>query len=60
MSNRMLARYINTFKDTRQEWIDILVKNPDSHDAPRYIMSINAKIELLRTLWNFNEEGKMP
>lgn len=60
MSNKMLTRYINTFKQTRQDWIDILNKNPDHSTAAHHILTLNAQITLLRVLWNFNEEGEMP
>lgn len=60
MTNKMLARYINSFKESRQDWIDILNNNPDSADAPKYIVEINAKIDLLRSFWNWREEGERP
>lgn len=59
MSNRQLARLIKNFKEIRQEWIDILVANPESQDAPRYILSINSKIELLQTFWTFDDDEEM-
>lgn len=58
MTNRMLNRYIRSFKDARQGWIDILVKNPDSRDAPANILAINTKIEFLRSVWNWSEDGE--
>lgn len=60
MTNKQIARFIESFKEVRQEWIDILVKNPDRSSAAQNIISVNAKIELLRTMWNFSEEGEMP
>lgn len=60
MDNKQIARLINAFKESRRGWIDMLVENPDADNAPKHIVSINAKIELLRTLWNFNAEGEMP
>lgn len=60
MSNKMLARFIKTFQESRQEWIDTLVKNPDATDAAQHVVAINSKIELLRGLWNWSEEGEMP
>lgn len=60
MTNRQIARYIKAFKRTRQEWIDILIKSPDGNAAAT-IVTINAKIELLRSMWNWNdEEIEMP
>lgn len=60
MDNRQIVRHIESFKKIRKGWIDILVGNPDDATAVSHIMSINAKIELLRVLWNFSEEGEMP
>jgi hypothetical protein len=57
MTNRQIARQVRDFQNIRQEWIDILVKRPGSKDAPMYIMSINAKIELLQTMWNWSDES---
>lgn len=56
----MLARYIEEFKRIRQEWIELLVNNPNYTLAAQHIVSVNAKIELLRSLWNFAQEGEMP
>jgi hypothetical protein len=43
-------RTLDGLVESRQEWIDILVKNPDNTLAPLNISSINSKIELLRTM----------
>lgn len=58
MKNKQLAQHIENFKGIRQDWIDILVKNPDRTDAPKYIMEINAKINLLQILWNWSDESE--
>lgn len=60
MNNKQVGRHIKELKRLRQEWIDILVKSPDGNLACNHILSINAKIELLRAFWNFNEEEDMP
>lgn len=60
MTNNQLARHIKNFKRIRQQWIDALVENPNNTAAPKYIMEINAKIDLLQTLWNWSEEGEIP
>ena len=57
MTNKMLARYIESFKATRSVWLDILVENPDSTAAAQHIVSINSKIELMRSLWNWSDES---
>jgi hypothetical protein len=56
MNNRQIARLINEFKRMRVEWLDMLVKNPEYTDAAQHIVTINSKIELLRSLWNWNDE----
>lgn len=50
MEYRMAHRYIRHMKETRQRWIEILTKNPDSEDAPNHIIRINSKISFLRTI----------
>lgn len=57
MSNKQIARYINSFKGVRANWIQELVKNPDDTEAAEFVVKINAKISLLRTLWNLADEG---
>lgn len=57
MDNKMIARYVRAFQVTRKDWIDALVKNPGHPSAPRYIMSINSKIELLTSMWNWSDES---
>ncbi len=50
MTNKQIERQIEAFEAARQEWIDILVKNPSNSTAASHILSINSKIELLNTL----------
>lgn len=57
MDNRMIVRYVRAFQETRQDWLDRLVANPDSTQACQHILSINSKIELLLTLWNWSDES---
>lgn len=56
MTNKQIDRMIAAFSKTRQDWIDILVKNPDSTDAAQYILSINSKIELLKSMYDYSQE----
>ncbi len=56
MTNKQISRFIREFEDARQGWIDILVKNPGSVQAAEMILSVNHKIEFLRTLYNYAEE----
>lgn len=56
MNNRQIARQVRDWQRVRADWIDILVKNPGSRDAPVHIMSINSKIELLQNFWNWSDE----
>lgn len=48
MDYRQADRIIRAFKDARQQWVDALVANPESTTAAENIVTINAKIELLR------------
>jgi hypothetical protein len=57
MDNRQINRQIKAFSESRQRWIDILLKNPDSVQAAQYILSCNSKIEFLRVLWNWSDES---
>lgn len=41
---------IRELRDSRDTWIDELVRNPDSMQAAQHIVSINAKLELMLTM----------
>lgn len=56
MNRQQFQRQIKTFEGIRQDWIDILVANPSRTDAPKHIVDINAKIEVLTTLMMFQPE----
>lgn len=43
-------RFIREFENAREGWLDILNRNPDSTQAAEHILSINHKIEFLKTL----------
>lgn len=58
MTNKMINRYIKGFVESRQNWIDVLIQNPSSTQAPEMILAINHKIELLRTFWNWSDESE--
>jgi hypothetical protein len=57
MKNWQIAQQVKNFQEIRQDWIDILVKRPGSNEAAAHIMSINSKIELLQTMWNWSDES---
>lgn len=42
--------HVNEFERIRDEWIEILVKNPNSSEAAQHILSINSKLDLIRTI----------
>lgn len=50
MSMFNARRQIDNFEQIRGEWLEILNKNPNNSDAAQHIVSINAKLELLRIL----------
>jgi len=56
VNNKQIVRHVNAFAEARQGWIDILLRDPDSITAVQHILSINSKIELLKTLWNWSED----
>lgn len=45
-----LNAHIREFEGTRNEWLKILGKNPDSISAASHIVTINSKLELLRLM----------
>jgi hypothetical protein len=57
MTNKQIARQMLAFQATRQEWLNILVLNPRNNTAAGSIMSINHKIELLQSFWNWSDES---
>lgn len=60
MNNTQINQHLKMFDEARQGWIDILLKNRESTDAVNHIASINAKCELLRTMWNWYDESVEP
>jgi len=57
MTNRQIARNVKEFRRIRQGWFDILARNGDSVGAAQHILSINCKIELLLSMWNWSDES---
>lgn len=57
MTNKQILRQILNFREARLGWLEILAKNGDSVQAAQHILSINTKIEFLKTLWNHFDES---
>lgn len=57
MGNRQINTHLRAFDKVRRDWIMILSENPGHSEAAHYIISINAKMELLRNFWNWNDES---
>lgn len=55
MNNEQIAEHVKEFQDIRGELIDRLVRNPAHRRAAHDIISINAKIELLISFWNWSD-----
>lgn len=55
MNNRQIVQQVKAFRTARQGWIDQLSKNGDSVVAAQHVLSINSKIELLLTMWNWSD-----
>lgn len=47
---RSLIPVVKALEESRQSWIDTLVKNPAHSEAARMILTITGKIEMLDTL----------
>jgi hypothetical protein len=60
MNNRQINQHLKMFADARQGWIDILSRDNESVQAAQHILSINNKVELLRTMWNWADESIEP
>ena len=58
MNNRQIAQHVKAFRNARGEWMERLNNgNPDSVVAAQHVLSINSKIELLLTLWNWYDDS---
>lgn len=55
MNNRQIVQHVKGFREARDGWIESAIKR-DSVEAAKHIMSCNAKIELLLTMWNWSDE----
>lgn len=56
MNNKQISQHVRSFRDAREGWIDALTKS-DSVQAAQHVLSINSKIELLMTMWNWSDES---
>lgn len=57
MSNKQINQQLKAFDNARKTWVEIMVEsNGASNAAAQMILSINSKMELLRTLWNWSDE----
>lgn len=57
MNNKQINQLLREFDRNRREWIDVLKDNPGHSTAAQQVIHINAKMELLRTLWNWSDES---
>ena len=57
MTNKQIARNVKDWQAVRQDWLDILVKNPSNNTAAGHIMAINSKIEVFQSFWNWSDES---
>ena len=57
MTNKQIARNVRDWQAVRQQWLDILVKNPSNNDAAVHIITINSKIEVFQSFWNWSDES---
>lgn len=56
MKNYQIVQMVEGFREARDQWIELAIKR-DSVEAAKHIMSCNAKIELMLTLWNWSDES---
>lgn len=56
MGNRQINVLLKSFDKDRRVWIDMLSKSPSYSEAAQRILSINSKMELLRTFWDWSDE----
>lgn len=57
MTNKQINRHLEEFSKSRRDWLEILVENPGHTEAAQHIISINSKMELLRSLWNWGDDS---
>jgi hypothetical protein len=55
MGNRQIAQLVREFRKIREPWMESAGR--DSLEAAQHVVSINAKIELLLTFWNWTDES---
>ena len=56
MNNWQIVDLVEAFREAREGWVKSAVER-DSVEAAKFIMSCNAKIELLLSLWNWSDES---
>lgn len=56
MRNYQINSHLRAFDESRAKWLEILNKNPGDSDAAVHIISINAKMEVYRLMWNWSDE----
>jgi hypothetical protein len=57
MTNKQIVRHIQAQRESRDEWLRQLNKNPDNLLAAQHIVTINSKIHFLLDLWNWTDES---
>lgn len=58
MTNREIVRQVRAFRRVRADWVDQLSRpaTADSVQAAQHVLSVNSKIELLLTMWNWGAD----
>jgi hypothetical protein len=56
MTNKQIVQHVEGFRGARKDWLETL-STTDSVEAAKHVMSINSKIELLLTMWNWHDES---
>lgn len=57
MKNYQINQMLESFDEARAKWIEILNKNPGNSHAAITIITINAKMEVYRAMWNWHDES---
>lgn len=55
MKNFQIVSFVEDLRDIREDWVAGATKR-DSVNAAQHILSINTKIELLLSMWNWSDE----
>ena len=54
MNNKQIVRQVKHFREARENWLRAL-NSSDSVQAAQQVLSINSKIELLLSMWNWSD-----